>query len=153
ARPPARRAASAAPARAREASECVAASTGRYSRMLQKPRLRRDECSRARVGRQPFTHMVAKVLQHVAHGVDDLAQRRQHVRVIAIDEYLSGAVREAIECAREPYREPLHRPRQRLGAFGLDDEVKVVALDGIVDDANAESLLGLAQGLFDRALA
>src|SRR5207253_507587 len=112
ARPADHRTISSTPARAREASECDAASAGRYSCMLQKPRLRRDERPRTRIRREILAHVMAEVLQHVAHGVDDFAEGRQHVGMIAIGEYLSAAAREAIEGAREPYREPLHRPRQ-----------------------------------------
>src|SRR5438067_2926822 len=121
--------------------------------MLQKPRLRREQPAGARVLCQAFPHVMPEILEHVPDSIGDFAKRRQDVGMIAIGEYLAAAAREAIERARESYCEPLHRPRQRFGAFSLDYEMQVVALDGIVDDANAESLLRLIQGILDRALS
>ncbi|HEY1552857.1 MAG TPA: hypothetical protein VGG28_33740 [Kofleriaceae bacterium] len=77
------------------------------------------------------------VIQHVRDARAHLARRRQHRRVIAIAEHASPPADRAIDelCRRD--QEALHPLRERDIARGLDDQVKVSALDAEVDDANA----------------
>jgi hypothetical protein len=61
------------------------------------------------------------------------------VRVIAIANHTPLPLHHAIERAREPHAEPLHRPPQRARIRRLDDEVHVIAHDGVVHEPEAEA--------------
>jgi hypothetical protein len=89
--------------------------------------------------------VLARVPEHVAESVPHLARRREHALVEAIGEHLALPRHHAIDRPRDPDREPLHAPRQRLLARRLGDQVNVVALHRDVDEAGAEPILRAPQ--------
>src|SRR4051794_19795455 len=114
--------------------------------------------ARGRAGVNPFrcdilTQVMPEILQHVPDRVPDLAQCLQDVRVKALGEYLAPASADAVERARDPDGEALDCPRKREGVVGLQDEVQVVPLNGVVHDPHPEALLRRAERILDRAPA
>src|SRR4051812_8932479 len=71
------------------------------------------------------------------------------MRMVAVREHGAVPARERVEPPRKPDGQTLHAARKRGLVFRLDDEVQVVALDGVVDDAHAEALACIAQRLLD----
>lgn len=96
---------------------------------------------------------MAVVGQDVADSVPCFARRFQRVGMVAVGKHAAAAAGEGVEALCEADAEALHGARKRDRAFGLDDEMQVIPLDGVVDDANAETLAGVAQGGLDHLRA
>jgi hypothetical protein len=87
-----------------------------------------------------------EVGQHVSHRVRYFARRAQHVLVVAIGKDRTASPKTRIQRLRDPDSKPLHRAPESGRAFALHDEVEVISLDGVVDDARPEPLARLVQG-------
>lgn len=83
--------------------------------------------------------MVARVQQHVAKRVVDLARRRQKAQMVAIREDLSSTPRDAIHGAGDSARDRFHAAAERTSIACLDDEMGVIALEGVVHEPKARS--------------
>lgn len=93
-------------------------------------------------------------MQHVGDGVPHLAGRLQHAMVVAAVEDPAGTAEDAADDPghADPYR--LHSAAESEAVLGLDDEVGVVALQRVVEDAEvvaAGIVRERAQGAFEGA--
>jgi hypothetical protein len=86
--------------------------------------------------------VAAGVQQHVGDCVPHLARRPQDPHVGAIGEHPARVPEDAVRGAREARGDRLQPARQVAGARGLDDQVRVVGLDAVVDEAEAPALAG-----------
>jgi hypothetical protein len=81
-----------------------------------------------------------RVEQHVGERVPDLPRRPQYVQVIAVRQNGALAPEDAVHGASEPRAERLHAAGEIELACGLDDCMKVIALDRVVDEPEAAAL-------------
>lgn len=75
------------------------------------------------------------VLEDVDESVADLARRSKVVTVVAIREDATTTSEDDVELAREPAGEAADAASESLTMRRFDDEMDVIALDGVVDDA------------------
>ena len=78
--------------------------------------------------------------QDVADRVRHLPWRRERARVVPVREHRTAPSRQRIEALRDANGQPLHSAGQALRAFCLDDEMNVISLNRIVDDAHPEAV-------------
>ena len=80
--------------------------------------------------------MLSCVVEHVDERVADLARRGEVAAVVAIaPDFSAKAARCDVEEAIRTNREALHAAGERILRVGLDDEVNVVGLYRVLDDA------------------
>ena len=72
--------------------------------------------------------MVLRVVEDVAQRVPRLARRGDHLVVVALLQDRAFAAPEPIERLRQSNEEALHAARDRVAAWRLDDQVKVIGL-------------------------
>jgi len=87
--------------------------------------------------RQPVNHAADEVLQNVDQGVTDLAGRRERADMVSVGPNSPAATERPIRCFRNTNREALDPASQRKMSFRFDDQVNVVALDTVVNQAEA----------------
>lgn len=92
------------------------------------------------VGRARPPFVPSRVQEHVSQRVAGLAGRSELASVIAVGEDATSTPRSAIDRAGEPDGQPLHPARERAPVRGLDDEVQVVSLNRIVEQAKPEPI-------------
>src|SRR5512143_1721284 len=101
--------------------------------------------------------VTADVIQHIEQTRLGLLRRLQDALEVAVVKDAPLALERAVDALGDANAEPLHPAREALGPRGLDDEVQVLALDRVVDEAEAIRLAAGAQGVLDgsrqRALA
>ena len=68
--------------------------------------------------------------------------RGEDARVVAILEDAPDPLPQPVEPARDPRREPVHTARERALVAGLGEEVQVVGLDAVLDDAEGAARPG-----------
>ena len=93
----------------------------------------------------------ARVQQHVAERAVDLARGRQQVHVVAVGEHAPGPPCDAIHGPREPRADGGHAAAERAAIVRLDDEVRVIALERVVDEAEARTLAAVGEAPLDLA--
>jgi hypothetical protein len=87
-------------------------------------------------GLRPVPLIVSEhVNEHPAH----LKRRAQCARVIAVVEKPALAARAGVHSASQTDREPLHASSERAPVCGFHDEMQVIALHRIMDQAHAEA--------------
>src|SRR6266481_2337440 len=86
------------------------------------------------------------VLENVDDRVAHLARRAQLAGMVAGGEDPAGAAEVLVETPRQPDAQTAQAGGERALGAGLDDEVKVVGLDGEVDDAERGGAAGVALG-------
>ena len=95
--------------------------------------------------------MVRVVPRDVAERVCDFAPAAQDVRVVAVGEDRTVTSHESVEPFRQPDGESLYPAREGAPILGLDDQMEVYSLHGIVDDPQPEPLFCLAENALDGA--
>ena len=95
--------------------------------------------------RDALRRMPARIEQHVGERVPHLLRRLQHAQVIALEEHRPGAPERPVHRAREPRRKRHHPAPERLPIVGLDDQMRVIVLDRVVDEPEVAALAGLAE--------
>jgi phage protein D len=83
---------------------------------------------------------MSRVLKHVDQRRAHLARRAQRAGVVAVAEDTTGATQKPVERSRDAHEQSLHAARERAPVGGLDDQVQVVRLDRMVNQAQAEAL-------------
>src|SRR6185436_20822492 len=83
----------------------------------------------------PERAVLAGVVQRVDERVPHLARRREDASVISITEDTPGALPRTVEPARDPRRESVQATGESPLVAGLGEEVDVVRLDAVLDDA------------------
>jgi hypothetical protein len=76
--------------------------------------------------------MPARVQQHVHKRMAHLARRAQDAHVVAVREHGPRALEDPVHGSREPRTDCLHAAPERISARGLDDQMRVVALERVV---------------------
>jgi len=82
-----------------------------------------------------------------------LAPGPQRVGMVPVDEDRAPPADQRVEPAGDADGEALHAPRERDRVIDFDDEVQVVALDGVVHDAHPEPQPGLAKSVLEKIRA
>ena len=90
--------------------------------------------------------MLLGVLEHVDQGVSHLPRAAQDPIVVAISEHLASSAPEPVQTSGDPNHETLDSPRQGPSVLGLDQQVKVIALNGVMDQAEAASITAGREG-------
>ena len=84
-----------------------------------------------------------RVEEYVGDCVADFARRLEDAQVIALDEDRSRPAEGAIDGPSQTRPDRFHPPRQRFRPSGLHDEMRVVALQGVVHDSKIAAFPGL----------
>jgi len=75
------------------------------------------------------------VVEHVSERAPDLERRPEWAEVKTIGENATRPFEQAIESLSQPNAERLHAARELPRALRLDNDVQVIRLDGIMNDA------------------
>lgn len=86
--------------------------------------------------------MTARIEKHVGESVADLPRRPEEVQVIPAVEDFADSLEHAIHGAREPRRDRFHAACEGLGAVRFDEEVRMIPLEGEVENAKLAPLTG-----------
>ena len=89
-------------------------------------------CARSSLGARG---MLPEVERDVDERVAKLARRRQVTAVIPLAPEPSSPLRESIHCHRDARSEPLHPAREALAVVALREEVNMITLNRIMQDA------------------
>jgi hypothetical protein len=81
--------------------------------------------------------MLARVVEDVDERVTHFTRRPQQARVVAIAPDASAPTEDAVDRLRQSNREALDAAREPCDGIRLDDEMQVVALHAVVQDAEA----------------
>jgi hypothetical protein len=81
--------------------------------------------------------MLAPVLQHIQERVPYLPRRGERPRVVAITPDSTLAPEEAVDRPGDPDREPLNTAREPRRPVGLHQQVEMIGLDAVVEEAEA----------------
>ena len=95
----------------------------------------------------PLREVPPRVEEHVRQGVADLTGCPQHVEVVAVREHWAATAEDPVDGPCQARADRLHARGQIVGARGLDDQVQVVGLDRVMDDAEARALAGRSEVL------
>jgi hypothetical protein len=76
--------------------------------------------------------MLSEIEQDIDHARADLAGRAQRARVVSIAPEVALPPQDPIHGQSNPDGEALHTPLQQGPPVGLDDQVNVVVLHGVV---------------------
>lgn len=96
-------------------------------------------------------HVPAGVREHVIEGIPDLARRAKCVQVIAIGEHWPGALEHAIHSASEACGDRFHAASERALVIRFHDQVDVISLERVVDEAERSAFARLGEGAFELA--
>jgi len=102
------------------------------------------------MGRQVFARVMPIIAQDVADRVGNLSPRLERAGVIAIGKDGAFAARQGIEPLGDADGEALHAPRKRFGAIDFDQQMQVIALNGVMDDAHPKAKARLAKRIFQQ---
>ena len=69
--------------------------------------------------------------------------------MVAVRPDPAGAIEQSVQCLCDPDRKTLHRSREGFAVLGLDENVQVVALNGVVHDPHAEADTRLPEGFLE----
>jgi hypothetical protein len=61
--------------------------------------------------------------------------------VVAVGEHGTRAPKNPVHGSREPRTERLHGATESLSAFGLDDQMRVIPLEGVMDEAKISAFV------------
>lgn len=101
--------------------------------------------SRRRCDAESLPPVLPRVEQYVRERVPHLARRAQQVEVVPPVENGACARKHAVDRACEPRANGLHPARESSLRIGLDEEMRVIALQGVVQDAEVTALASDAQ--------
>ncbi len=112
--------------------------------------IERSEAWCERPGRRGSLGSVpACVQQHVAERVPHLRRGRQQSSMVAIRQDWSRSSHHPIHRPRQPRSDGLHPAPERVTVAGLDDQVRVVALQRVVDQAKLRAVASLRERSFE----
>jgi hypothetical protein len=109
--------------------------------------------TREREATEAFGKVAAGVQEDVRERVPDFVRRRERARVEAIGEDGAAAAEGAPRCARDAGGDGLHAAAEGDAVARFDDQVDVVGLDRVVDEAEAPALAGAREAALDLAHA
>jgi hypothetical protein len=93
--------------------------------------------------------VTARIEEHVGDRVAHLARRAQDAHVGAIGQHPTRAPEDPVRRACEARGDGFQPTREIARAGGLDDQVRVVALDAVVHEAEAAALARVAPGALE----
>jgi hypothetical protein len=93
--------------------------------------------------------VLADIEKHIDQGIAHLTGRLEQTHVVAPIENGPAPSEDPVDRLGESDRDGLHAPTHRAPPRGLDDEVQVVSLDGVVDDAEVSLLAGDGEGALE----
>jgi len=82
----------------------------------------------------------AAVQKDVAESVPDLARCAQDVEMVAVGNHRAAVRESPIHGSSDPGRDRLHAAAEPIAVASFDDQVNVVALDGVVSEARWASV-------------
>ena len=93
--------------------------------------------------------MLPRILQNVSACMADFTRRLKHVHMISFSEDFTLCTHELIEAACYANGKAAHGPCEVLVIFGLDNEMDMIALHGIIDDPTAQVVSTLSESARD----
>jgi hypothetical protein len=93
--------------------------------------------------------VATRVQQHIGDDRPRLTRRLEHAGEVAVDEDAPAPSERAVDPPREAHGQPANALAERPGVSRLDDQVQVVGLDRVVDEAEAVALLAAPEALLD----
>ena len=93
--------------------------------------------------------MAPRVQEHITERITDFPRRRQKPEVIPIREHASRTPRYPVDGAGEARADRHHAATQRFAVAGFDDEVSVIALQGVVRQAEPRTDAAGGEAAFD----
>ena len=118
----------------RVAAPAVEPARGRERVEQPRRRERLHELALLAESRDALGRMPARIEQHVGERIPHLLRRLQQAQVISLEEHRPGAPQRPVHRAREPRRKRHHPAPERIAIVGLDDQVRVIVLDRVVDE-------------------
>ena len=94
--------------------------------------------------------MLSKIEEDVPQSEPGFARRAERAGVIALGPDRPSPCEGLIDGTCDAHGQALHAPREALAVARLDDEMNVVRLDRVVDDAE-RGARGVCQGISNRA--
>ena len=95
--------------------------------------------------------MFASVQKDVAESVPDLARCAQDVKMVAVGNHRAAVRESPIHGSSDPGRDRLHAAAEPVAVASFDDQVNVVALDGVVSEARWASVTECGEGRLERS--
>jgi hypothetical protein len=96
--------------------------------------------------RDALRRMAAGVEQHVGERVSHLPRAGEDPQVIPVGEHPAGPPERPVHRWGEARRERLHPSSERIAIARLDDRVRVIGLDRVVDEPEVLSLVAAPEG-------
>ena len=93
--------------------------------------------------------VLSNIEKYVAKRVAYLCGRREKLNVIAACNHLTGALKDTIHSQCKPSSNRLHAPVEGILRLGFYDHVKMVVLDGILNQPKIAALTPLGECLPD----
>jgi hypothetical protein len=91
----------------------------------------------------------ARIQQHVAECIRDLLRRREQAQVVAVGEHRSDVIADAVHRSGEPRADRHHAAPEGVRIACFDEQVRVIALQRIVDEATARPPAPARERTFD----
>jgi hypothetical protein len=80
------------------------------------------------------------VQEHVGKSIPDFSRISEHMNVTAIRQHPASSMKDAVHGPGKPRCDGLHSAREISRAGGLDDQVNVIALDGVMHEPEPAAL-------------
>ena len=94
--------------------------------------------------------MLVAVQKDVTESVPDLARGAQDVEMVAIGDHRAPARKDPVHGPSDPGRDGFHAAAERIVVASFDDQVNVVALDGVVSEPRRGRVTECGEGRFER---
>ena len=95
----------------------------------------------------PLFEVLSNVEKYITKRVAHLLGRSEKLNVIPACNHLPGALKNTIHSLRKTSSNRLHAPREGILRLRLNDHVKMIVLDGILNQPKVAALTPLGEGL------
>ena len=89
--------------------------------------------------------ILSYVEKYVAKRIAHLSRRREELYVIAARNHLAPATKSPVHCLRKTRSNRLHSPGQGILRIGLNDQMKMIVLDGVLHQPKVPALTRLGK--------
>ena len=94
----------------------------------------------------PLFEVLSNIKKHIAKRVAHLLRRGKKLNVIPACNHLAGALKDTIHSQCKPSSNRLHATGEGILRLGLNDHVKMIVLDGILNQPKVAALTPLGEG-------
>ena len=95
----------------------------------------------------PLFEVLSDIEKYVAKRVSHLCGGREKLNMITACNHLTCAPEDTIHSQCKPSSNRLHAPGEGILRLGLNDHVKMIVLDGILNQPKVAALTPLGEGL------